>query len=116
MGRHRGCGLVRPLCSSVTSVVKSTGERFWDPLQSARRDTEDEAQILISGPSSRFTSFQVEPVRIAAVLHPLVRPVLASSLTRGLMRRLRQWSGPRLSVLDNVAVLDAAAATHLPRR
>jgi len=64
----------------------------------------------------QHAGFQVEPVRIAAVLHPLVRPVLASSLTRGLMRRLRQWSGPRLSVLDNVSVLDAAAATHLPRR
>lgn len=64
----------------------------------------------------QHAGFQVEPVRIAAVLHPLVRPVLSSSLTRGLLRKLGQWVGPRLPVLDNVAVLDAAAATHLPRR
>ncbi|MFN7805956.1 MAG: hypothetical protein ACK5TO_18210 [Planctomycetaceae bacterium] len=64
----------------------------------------------------QHAGFQVEPVRIAAVLHPLVRPVLASSLMRGLLRKLGQWVGPRLAVMDNVAVLDAAAATQLPRR
>lgn len=64
----------------------------------------------------QHAGFQVEPVRIAAVLHPLVRPVLTSSLTRGLMRQLRRWAGPRSSFLDNVAVLDAAAVTQLPRR
>jgi len=64
----------------------------------------------------QHAGFQVEPVRIAAVLHPLVRPVLSSSFTRGLLRKLGQWVGPRLPVLDNVAVLDAAAATQLPHR
>jgi hypothetical protein len=64
----------------------------------------------------RHAGYQVEPIQVAAVLHPLVRGPLGNAVTRGALRRLHGLAGERLAVLDNLAVLDAAAATHLPHR
>jgi hypothetical protein len=64
----------------------------------------------------RHAGYQVEPIQMAAVLHPLVRVPLGNSVTRGALRQLRHLAGDRLPVLDNLAVLDAAAATQLPRQ
>lgn len=64
----------------------------------------------------RHAGYQVEPIQVAAVLHPAVRGPLGNAVTRAALRRLRQWAGDRLPPLENVAVLDAAAATRLPHR
>lgn len=64
----------------------------------------------------RHAGYQVEPIQVAAVLHPVVRGPLGNAFTRGVLRSLRRLAGNRPSFLDNVAVLDAAAMTQLPRR
>lgn len=64
----------------------------------------------------RHAGYQVEPIRVAAMLNPTVRPLLGHSLTRTMLRSLGQFAGDRLGLLERTAVLDAAAVTQLPRR
>lgn len=68
---------------------------------------------------SRFKThagYQAEPVRLAVVLHPAVRGILAHPVTRAALRFLRRLTGNRSAPFDNLEILEAAAATRIPSR
>jgi len=59
----------------------------------------------------RHAGFQPEPIRVAAVLHPSWRPWIGPTPVRAGLRVARRLGRGWIGALDNVELLDAAAAT-----